>query len=535
MAFLDYLASRHAAVLLLATPFAFVVYVVVYRLFFHPLAKYPGPFLAKLTTWYSAYHNYLNDVHIDILRCHELYGDFVRYGPDRLVVNSANGYHDIYDHGKNIAKSNAYTALVRRANSPSVLTASDKRVHGRKRRVISQGFSEAAIRGYEPVIKDHVSILCRRLLANDGQHPVPQAPGAWSLPLDMSKFANYLSFDIMTDVIFSVKRHLIENPDHRWITTCIERMMHRVGVISMVPWTKWWGLGLHWLIVRDGVRATLQFQEVAKDIATTRMQQKQSEGKKDVFQNLLNAKDAETGEDMPLPELMAEASLLIVAGSDTTSSGLAGIFFYLAQNPTVYARLAQEIRTTFPSVEAIGQGPELRSCIYLHAVVDECLRMCPPVSAAPWRVVLRGGQRIDGHEIPEGVEVGTGLYSLMHNPAYFAEPFKFNPDRWIETENNPAANIEIQRRAFVPFLSGSRMCAAKNLAMAELLIATAQVLYTLDFKPADGADGKIGQGGVGMGVGREREEEFQLYSHFVTVAKDGPVLQFRARNTEWDS
>ncbi|KIY00707.1 uncharacterized protein Z520_03372 [Fonsecaea multimorphosa CBS 102226] len=532
MALLDSLNHYHVAVPLLAIPVAYLVYVAVYRLFFHPLAQYPGPFLAKLTTWYSAYHNYINDVHIDILRCHAEYGDFVRYGPDRLLVNSANGYHDIYGHGKNIAKSKAYWALLTRARQFSVLTAWDKKVHGRKRRVVGQGFTEAAVRGYEPVIKDNVTILCNKLLANDGRNAVPEAANAWSLPVDMSEFTNYLSFDIMTDVIFSVKRHLIENSHYRWITTCIERMMHRIGVLSMVPWTRWWGLGLHWLIMPDGVRASAQFTDEAKYFATARMKQQLPKGKKDVFQNLLNAKDAETGEGLPLPELLAEAGLLIVAGSDTTSSALAGIFFYLSRNPSVYARVAQEIRTTFPSVAGISHGPELRSCIYLHAVVDECLRMCPPVSAAPWRVVLKGGQNIDGHEIPEGIEVGTCLYSLMHNPAYFAEPFKFDPDRWIETESNPAATIELQRRAFVPFLSGARMCAAKNLAMAELLITTAQVLYTMDFKPADGPEGKLGEGMMGMGAGRERPEEFQLYSHFVTVAKRGPVLQFRRRETE---
>lgn len=76
------------------------------------MAKYPGPLIAKITDWYSAYHNYIGDVHIDVLRCHEIYGkeecsksgpvniqlnqlagDFVRYGPEKLVVNSVTGFH----------------------------------------------------------------------------------------------------------------------------------------------------------------------------------------------------------------------------------------------------------------------------------------------------------------------------------------------------------------------------------------------------------------------------------------------------------
>src|SRR6202000_1228908 len=127
-------------------------------------------------------------------------------------------------------------------------------------------------------------------------------------------------------------------------------------------------------------------------------------------------------------------------------------------------------------------------------------------------------------------EVGTSLYSLMHNPAYFDEPYRFSPGRWIESESNPSEKIEIQRKAWAPFLTGARMCAAKNMAMAELMFTIAQVLYSMDFKRADGPEGEIGQGRIGMGVGRERPEEFQLICHFVTVAKRGPILQFRRRD-----
>jgi hypothetical protein len=51
-----------------------VLGICVYRLYFHPLAKYPGPLLAKLTTGYAVYHAYRRDLHTDIWACHEKYG-----------------------------------------------------------------------------------------------------------------------------------------------------------------------------------------------------------------------------------------------------------------------------------------------------------------------------------------------------------------------------------------------------------------------------------------------------------------------------
>ena len=53
---------------------AYGIFLVVYRLYFHPLAKYPGPFLARCTSWYGAYQSYTGNIHLDVQRCHEKYG-----------------------------------------------------------------------------------------------------------------------------------------------------------------------------------------------------------------------------------------------------------------------------------------------------------------------------------------------------------------------------------------------------------------------------------------------------------------------------
>lgn len=85
-----------------------IVLFLIHRFFLHPLAKYPGPFLGRLTTAYAAYHAWKGDIHLDIQRCHVKYGQFpaceqeetrrfkltfssgsfVRYAPGRLVINT---------------------------------------------------------------------------------------------------------------------------------------------------------------------------------------------------------------------------------------------------------------------------------------------------------------------------------------------------------------------------------------------------------------------------------------------------------------
>lgn len=68
----------------------------VYNVYFHPYAKYPGPFLAKFTDLYSGYHAWKGDIHLDMWRCHQIYGDKVRYAPNRLNVNTVTGLKSIY-------------------------------------------------------------------------------------------------------------------------------------------------------------------------------------------------------------------------------------------------------------------------------------------------------------------------------------------------------------------------------------------------------------------------------------------------------
>ena len=55
-----------------------ILSVVIYNIKFHPLAKYPGPFLAKFTNIYAAYHGWIGDTHLDAERCHKKYGKIIK-------------------------------------------------------------------------------------------------------------------------------------------------------------------------------------------------------------------------------------------------------------------------------------------------------------------------------------------------------------------------------------------------------------------------------------------------------------------------
>lgn len=209
---------------------------------------------------------------------------------------------------------------------------------------------------------------------------------------------------------------------------------------------------------------------------------------------------------------------------------LAALFFYLSRYPDVYAKASSEIRSVFSSPEEVTIGPALNSCIYLRACLDEALRMAPAVASSPWREVLPGGAVIDGCQIPAGLDVGMGIYSIQHNEMYIPEPFTFNPERWLpdQSKMSSKASFDRARSVFTPFSTGPRSCIGKALATAELMFIMASVLVSLDFRKVEGNEGTIGEGKPGAEFGRHRKDEYQMIDHMI-CAKDGPVLQFRKR------
>ncbi len=190
-------------------------------------------------------------------------------------------------------------------------------------------------------------------------------------------------------------------------------------------------LGLNIVLFRKIYNMRMKYMAYSKSQALERSKIGTDTDRKDFFYYLLNARDPETGRGFSTQELWGESNLLIIAGSDTTSTALAASFFYLVHDTSVLEKLQQEIRNTFEDVEEIVSGKKLNSCVYLRAVIDEAMRLNPPVGGLLPREVLPGGIEIDGMHFPEGTVVGTPHYAIHHSEAYFPRPFDWIPERWI--------------------------------------------------------------------------------------------------------
>jgi cytochrome P450 len=250
------------------------------------------------------------------------------------------------------------------------------------------------------------------------------------------------------------------------------------------------------------------------------------ETRKDFFHWLWEAKDPETGTGYSLPELNSECELLILAGSDTTATVLSACIFYLTRNREVIDKLTQEILTTFTSFGDI-KGIKLSSCRYLTAFLNETMRMAPPFGANANREVLPGGITIDGQYLPEGSQVSTAVWAMQYNPEYYPEPLAFRPERWIVgKDGSTEESVAVAESAFSTFSTGPRGCVGKNMAMLEMRIVIAKLIWKFELR--NDADGNLGGGSFDGEWGRKEVDQYQTWD--ISVAKrKGPLVQLKER------
>ncbi len=129
-----------------------------------------------------------------------LIGPVVRYGPNRLLVNSSNGLHgireeqptgrivanflDIYGHRKNVRKAKAYLPMVPEEGGRCTLTCIDKSMHRNKRRLLAQGLSDDALKAFEPSLQSHLDIFCHKLGGDLFEHN-----DSWTEPRNMNNYS----------------------------------------------------------------------------------------------------------------------------------------------------------------------------------------------------------------------------------------------------------------------------------------------------------------------------------------------------------
>lgn len=109
-----------------------------------------------------------------------------------------------------------------------------------------------------------------------------------------------------------------------------------------------------------------------------------------------------SGEGLTKDEMVVSAVTLVGTGSETISTLLTGLTYFLGRSPHAMEALTLEIRTSFRAAEEIDLV-SVHKLKYLTACLEETMRLYPPVVTMLWRTPPQGGGQTCGVWIPEGV------------------------------------------------------------------------------------------------------------------------------------
>jgi cytochrome P450 len=186
----------------------------------------------------------------------------------------------------------------------------------------------------------------------------------------------------------------------------------------------------------------------------------------DLLSMLLQAQDEDDGGRMTDQQVRDEAMTIFLAGHETTANALTWTWYLLSGAPDVETKLHREIDRVLAG--RVPTAADLPALGFVEQVVTESMRLYPPA----WLIGRRALQeyRIGEYVAPARSILVLSPYVLQRDARYFADPERFDPDRWT-----PEFKAALPPFAYFPFGGGPRRCIGESFAWMELVLVVATV------------------------------------------------------------
>jgi cytochrome P450 len=448
----------------------------IYDVYYGPLSQIPGPKLRAFSKFPSIITLMKGCETETYPELHDKYGPVVRIGPREIsYAAGAEAWKEIYGFKSQVTKDPAFydTSLNRVAS----IFEADREGHARHRKVLTHSFADKTLRDVEPLLKGWVGKMLDRF----------RGPGG--TPIDVVGLYNCTTFDIMGDIAFATDLGMLSSGQvsHsvRLIFQNLKNSALVRGMSNIHPIFRWFFKDI--VFEYGPVKAQrVQHWNYTKEAVDNRLRSPPSEGRRDLWTKVVET--AKTPAGLSLEEQYSNASGFMIAGTETTATALSGITFSLLKNPQYLSQLTAEVRTAFQTYEDINLD-QLARLPYLQAIIQEGLRVYPPVPSLLPRTVPVGGVTILDDFIPGGTWVGVHQLATYRRESNFKNARQFRPERWLgdpEYQND-------QRSAFEPFSVGPRNCLGKNLAWHEMRLMLASTVLSFDLELCEESRDWIGQ------------------------------------------
>lgn len=246
-------------------------------------------------------------------------------------------------------------------------------------------------------------------------------------------------------------------------------------------------LKMMFMIIFKGIATTFKMRSIPKAVEnffidlvhkTVEQREKHNILRNDFMNLLIQLKNSEDpNARITMDEMAAQSFVFFLAGSETSSTAMVNCMYELAMNQDIQDKLRTEI------IRVCGKGKltyeMVNSVEYLNMVIDETLRKHPSVDFL-MRTANNAYPVPDSDlVIPKGTLLIIPTYALQHDPDYFPDPDRFDPERFNETNR-------AKRHPFVylPFGEGPRNCIGMRFGLMQIRVGLIAMLREFRVRPS---------------------------------------------------
>jgi len=387
----------------------------------------------------------------------ERYGEvaFFKLGPQPVfLLTNPDHIRDVFiTHNKNFMKGEGLQRAKRLLGEGLLTSEGD--FHLRQRRMAQPAFHRQRIAGYGTTMVAYAERMCtewrdgeERDIAREMMRLTLAIAGKTLFDADVETEADEIG-DALKDAM----------EVFNYLTLPFSQLLERLPIPAMTRFK----------------RARVRLDETIYRLIRERRASGEDRG--DLLSMLMQARDTEgDGSGMTDEQLRDEAMTIFLAGHETTANALAWTWYLLSQHPDIEAKFHAEIDHVLNGkLPAAEDYPRLR---YTEMVFAESMRLYPPA----WLMGRRAlnDYQIGNYHIPARSILLLSPYVSHHNPKYFPDPDRFDPERWT-----PEARESRPQFSYFPFGGGPRLCIGENFAWMEgaLVLATLAQKWRLRLVP----------------------------------------------------
>ncbi|XP_045167948.2 cytochrome P450 3A14-like isoform X2 [Mercenaria mercenaria] len=305
--------------------------------------------------------------------------------------------------------------------------------------------------------------------------------------VDSRKHLGCYTMDVIAGTAFGIRTDAYNNPDDSFVSLA-QKVFGQASLnpstllAILFPDLAWFLMkmfGISFFFPKDSLAF---FVDVIKKIIKERQEKCDTE-RTDMLQLMMNAElqgetedGTQSAKKLSLDELLGQGIIGFVAGYETTASLLTFMSYVLATHLDVQKKLLDEIDEHVPDGATEVSYDIVMEMPYLDQVINETLRMYPPITKMNRTTSKQEDVEIDGYWFPHDTNISYSIWQVHHCLGLYPEPEKFIPERFTSEEKAKRDPF-----VFMPFGHGPRNCIGMRLALLEAKIATVAILRKLKF------------------------------------------------------